>query len=176
MVEIQADQYGGGDPRVDACRTLLADDARARARDPSRVRTSIGSRVTLATVNLMSFFGLHRDSEHRRWGICGLRDDLVHPNRLYGDGLRRLGYGEDVTLYFMNTSRPTRSTGRSPPIDMAGVNRRRAGRGPTSCSAPAPWRSTTAGPTTSWPRGVEARLVVEGERLGTAPAAVAVVA
>jgi hypothetical protein len=57
--------------------------------------------VTLATVNLMSLFGLHR-----RWrgavaghlAIFELTSSI--PNRRYGDGLRRLGFGEQATDFF----------------------------------------------------------------------------
>jgi hypothetical protein len=57
--------------------------------------------VTLATVNLMSLFGLHR-----RWrgAIVGhlavFEMTSSVPNRRYAAGLRRLGFGDDATGFF----------------------------------------------------------------------------
>jgi hypothetical protein len=57
--------------------------------------------VTLATVNLMSLLGLHR---RRRGAIVGhlalFEMTSSIPNRRYGAGLRRLGYGDDATAFF----------------------------------------------------------------------------
>jgi hypothetical protein len=55
----------------------------------------------LASVNLMSLFGLHR---RLRGAIVGhlavLEMDSTQPNRRYGNGLRRLGFGEEATDFF----------------------------------------------------------------------------
>jgi hypothetical protein len=57
--------------------------------------------VTLATVNLMSLFGLHRRMRGSAMGhLAAFELGSARPNRLYGDGLRRLGHGEDVTRFF----------------------------------------------------------------------------
>ena len=57
--------------------------------------------VTLATVNLMSFFGLHRRLRGAIVGHLALFEMTSSvPNRRYAGGLRRLGYGEDACLFF----------------------------------------------------------------------------
>ena len=57
--------------------------------------------VTLATVNLMSLFGLHR---RLRGAIVGhlavLEMDSTQPNRRYGNALRRLGFGVEATDFY----------------------------------------------------------------------------
>jgi hypothetical protein len=57
--------------------------------------------TTLATVNLMSLFGLHR---RLRGAIVGhlalLEMDSTQPNRRYGNALRRLGYGPEATDFY----------------------------------------------------------------------------
>ena len=98
MVEIQADEYGGG--RADAIHAELF----ARAMDAVGLDSRYGAyldqipAVTLSTVNLMSLLGLHRS---RRGAIVGhlalFEMTSSIPNRRYGAGLRRLGYGEDAT-------------------------------------------------------------------------------
>ena len=57
--------------------------------------------VTLATVNLMSLFGLHRRWRGAIVGHLALFEMTSSiPNRRYADGLRRLGFGGDATLFF----------------------------------------------------------------------------
>ena len=57
--------------------------------------------VTLATVNLMSLFGLHRRLRGAIVGHLALFEMTSSvPNRRYANGLRRLGYGEDACLFF----------------------------------------------------------------------------
>jgi hypothetical protein len=57
--------------------------------------------LTLATVNLMSLFGLHRRLRGAIAGHLAMFEMTSSiPNRRYGDGLRRLGMGEDATLFF----------------------------------------------------------------------------
>src|SRR3954462_9985492 len=60
MVEVQADEYGGGDPsRIHA--QLFADAMDALGLDSTYgAYLDVLPGVTLATVNLMSLFGLHR--------------------------------------------------------------------------------------------------------------------
>jgi hypothetical protein len=57
--------------------------------------------ITLATVNLMSLFGLHR---RRRGALAGhlaaFEMTSSIPNRRYANGFRRLGYGADVTRFY----------------------------------------------------------------------------
>ena len=100
LVEVQFDEYGSGDPeRVHA--RLFADAMGALGLD-----SSYGAyldrlpAVTLATVNVMSLFGLNR-----RWlgAIVGhlamFEITSPEPNRRYANGLRRLGL-ESATEFF----------------------------------------------------------------------------
>ncbi len=102
LVEIQADEYGGGDPtRVHA--TLFAQTMTAVGLDDT-----YGTYLdrlpgeTLATVNLMSFFGLHRRNRGKIVGHLALFEMTSSiPNRRYATGLRRLGLDSpDVTAFF----------------------------------------------------------------------------
>ena len=57
--------------------------------------------ITLATVNLMSLCGLHRRLRGAIVGHLALFEMTSSiPNRRYGDGLRRLGFDGDATLFF----------------------------------------------------------------------------
>ena len=101
LVQIQADEYGNGDPaRIHA--ELFADTMDALgldARYGAYVDRLPGS--TLATVNLMSLFGLHRRWRGAIVGHLALFEmESSLPNRRYADGLRRLGYGEVATAFF----------------------------------------------------------------------------
>jgi hypothetical protein len=101
MVEIQADEYGGGDPtRIHA--TLFA-----RTMDALGLDSTYGAyvdrlpAVTLATVNLMSLLGLHRRLRGAIVGHLALFEMTSSiPNRRYGNGLRRLGFGPDTTDFY----------------------------------------------------------------------------
>jgi hypothetical protein len=101
MVEIQADEYGGGRAErihaelfARAMRALGLDDAYGAYLD-------LIPGVTLSTVNLMSLLGLHR---RRRGAIVGhlalFEMTSSVPNRRYANALRRLGLGEDATAFF----------------------------------------------------------------------------
>jgi hypothetical protein len=101
LVEIQSDEYGGGDPDWMHSR-LFARSMAALGLDPS-----YGAYIdrlpapTLATVNLMSLFGLHRRWRGAIVGHLALFEmTSVVPNRCYGNGLRRLGFDEDATRFF----------------------------------------------------------------------------
>jgi hypothetical protein len=101
IVEVQADEYGGGRPeRIHA--QLFAEAMAAVGLDPGygayldRIPA-----VTLATVNLMSLFGLHRLWLGAIVGHLALFEMTSSvPNRRYGDGLRRLGFGGAATEFF----------------------------------------------------------------------------
>jgi hypothetical protein len=92
LVEIQADEYGGGDPgRMHA--GLFADLMDELGLDATYgAHLDLLPGVTLATVNLMSLFGLHR---RRRGALVGhlalLEMTSSIPNRRYATALRRLG-------------------------------------------------------------------------------------
>jgi hypothetical protein len=101
LVEIQADEYGGGRPdRVHA--TLFAKAMSALDLDPAygayldRIPA-----VTLATVNLMSLFGLHRRLRGAIVGhLAAFETTSPLPNGRYAKGLRRLGLGDDALDFF----------------------------------------------------------------------------
>jgi hypothetical protein len=101
LVEIQADEYGGGDPaRVHAA--LFATTMEALGLD-ARYGAYLDRlpAVTLATVNLMSLLGLHRRLRGALVGHLALFEmSSSVPNRRYGDGLRRLGLGTDATGFY----------------------------------------------------------------------------
>ncbi|HEU5104511.1 MAG TPA: iron-containing redox enzyme family protein, partial [Solirubrobacterales bacterium] len=57
--------------------------------------------VTLAAVNLLTGFGLHRRRRGAAVGhLAGFEMTSSIPNRRYGNALRRLGYGPEVTHFF----------------------------------------------------------------------------
>jgi hypothetical protein len=100
MVEIQADEYGGGRPeRIHAELFARAMEAVGLDRDYGAYLDHIPG-ITLATVNLMSLFGLHRRLRGSLVGHLALFEMTSSvPNRRYGDGLRRLGH-ERATAFF----------------------------------------------------------------------------
>jgi Iron-containing redox enzyme len=101
LIEIQADEYGGGRPEwIHA--ELFARSMRSLGLDPTYgAYLDLIPGVTLATVNQMSLFGLHRRWRGAIVGHLALFEMTSSiPNRRYGDGLRRLGYGGDATLFF----------------------------------------------------------------------------
>ena len=86
LVEIQADEYGGGDPRRIHAQ-LFADAMDALGLD-SRYGAYIDHipAVTLATVNLMSMFGLHRRLRGAIVGHLALFEMTSSiPNRSYAE-------------------------------------------------------------------------------------------
>jgi hypothetical protein len=101
LVEIQADEYGGGDPdRVHA--TIFARTMRGVGLDTTYgVYVDAVPAVTLASLNTMSLFGLNRRLRGAIVGhLAAFEMTSSIPNRSYGDGFRRVGYGTDVTWYF----------------------------------------------------------------------------
>jgi Iron-containing redox enzyme len=101
MVEIQADEYGGGDPaRMHA--VLFAGAMEALGLDASYgAYVDRLPAVTLATVNLMSLFGLHRRLRGAIVGHLALFEMTSSiPNRRYANGLRRLGFSREATEFY----------------------------------------------------------------------------
>ena len=99
MVEILADEYGGGRPeRMHA--QLFADEMAGVGLDPAYgAYLDHIPAVMLATVNLMSLLGLHRRHRAAMAGhlaVAEMTSSLA--NRRYGNGLRRLGL-EHATAY-----------------------------------------------------------------------------
>ena len=101
LVEVQADEYGSGDPKRMHSR-LFANSMAAVGLNPvygtyiDRLPAS-----TLATVNLISLFGLHR---RRRGALVGhlamFEITSPGPNRGYAKALRRLGFGKEATDFY----------------------------------------------------------------------------
>jgi hypothetical protein len=101
LVEIQADEYGGGDAEWMHAALFGRTMARLDLDNAYGAYLDRIPGVTLATVNLMSLFGLHRRLRGSAVGhLAAFELGSARPNRLYGDGLRRLGFGDDVTLFF----------------------------------------------------------------------------
>lgn len=101
LVEIQSDEYGGG--RGDRVHSVLfAKAMRALGLDPSYgayVNRIPG--ITLATVNLVSMFGLHRRLRGAAIGhLATFETTSSEPNGRYARGLRRLGFDGDATDFF----------------------------------------------------------------------------
>ena len=101
LVEIQADEYGGGDP--ERMHAVLF----AKAMDELGLDSSYGAYLdhipgyTLATVNLMSLLGLHRRWRGAIVGHLALFEmTSAVPNRRYGNCLRRLGFGPGATAFY----------------------------------------------------------------------------
>jgi hypothetical protein len=101
LVEIQSDEYGGGRPeRIHA--RLFAQTMRGLGLDDSYgAYLDRLPGITLATVNLMSWLGLHRRWRGALAGHLALFEMTSSvPNRRYANGFRRVGYGPQVTEFY----------------------------------------------------------------------------
>ncbi|WP_261163824.1 iron-containing redox enzyme family protein [Microbacterium sp. Marseille-Q6965] len=101
LVEIQSDEYGGGRPeRMHA--TLYAAAMRgAGLEDRYGAYVDAVPAVTLAAQNMMSMFGLNRRLLGAIVGhLAAFEMTSSLPNRRYADGMRRVGFGPEVTEYF----------------------------------------------------------------------------
>src|SRR3954469_13220540 len=101
LVEVQADEYGGGRPgRMHA--TLFANAMRALWLDHSYgAYLDRIPGLTLATVNLMSLFGLHRRLRGSIVGhLAAFEMTSPAPNGRYARGLRRLGMSAPAAEFF----------------------------------------------------------------------------
>lgn len=100
LATIQADEYGVGSGRDHA--SLFATTMDALGLD-SRYGAYLDRlpAATLDTVNLISFFGLHRRWRGALVGHLTIFEMAsVVPNQRYGDALRRLGFGPEATTFF----------------------------------------------------------------------------
>ena len=101
LVEIEGDEFGGG--RADRIHAeLFRKTLRSLGLD-DRYGAYVEHvpAVTLATVNLMSWMGLHRRLRGSIIGHLALFEMTSSvPSRRYGNALRRLGLGEDATDFF----------------------------------------------------------------------------
>jgi hypothetical protein len=103
LIQIQADEYGSGRyPAMHA--TLFADVLDSFGLDRAYgayVHRLPG--VTLATVNLMSMFGLHRRLRGAIAGhLAAFELGSPRPNRLYGLAVRRLGHVDPRATRFFD--------------------------------------------------------------------------
>ena len=101
LLEVQFDEYGGG--RAERMHSVLFAKAMAGlGLDPTYgAYLHLLPAQTLANVNLLSGFGLHR---RRRGALVGhlaaFEMTSSIPNRRYGNALRRLGFGKEVTDFY----------------------------------------------------------------------------
>ena len=101
MVEIQADEYGGGTPQrmhselfAGLMRDLDLADAYGALWDDAPA-------AAFASVNTMSLFGLHRRWRGAALGhLAAVEMTSSEPSRRYSAGLRRLGFDERVTVFY----------------------------------------------------------------------------
>ncbi len=101
LLEVQFDEYGGGSgERMHSA--LFAKTMAGLGLDPTYGRyLDRWPGITLATVNLVTNFGLHRRRRGALVGhLAGFEMTSSIPNRRYGNALRRLGYGEEVTHFY----------------------------------------------------------------------------
>jgi hypothetical protein len=101
LVEIQADEYGGGHAeRVHS--TIFASLMTSLGLDNTYAAyVDAVPAITLASMNMMSMFGLNRRLRGAVVGHLATTEmTSAIPSRQYGNGLRRLGYGPDVTWYY----------------------------------------------------------------------------
>ena len=101
MVEIQTDEYGGG-VEADMHSTLFADTMAALGLDPSYgAYLDLLPGPTLATVNLVSLFGLHRRYRGSLVGHLAVFEmNSVGPMGRYSRALSRLGVGPEARRFY----------------------------------------------------------------------------
>lgn len=101
MVEIQADEYGGG--RAEWMHSaLFADTMRGLGLDPryGRYLNDVPA-ITLAWANTMTLLGLHRRLLGAVVGhLAAVEMTSSQPMKSYGNGLRRLGFDEVTTRFY----------------------------------------------------------------------------
>jgi hypothetical protein len=101
LLEVQFDEYGGGSSERMHSVLFARTMAELGLDDTYGGYLDCWPGVTMATVNLMTGFGLRR---HRRGAIVGhlaaFEMTSSIPNRRYGNALRRLGFGPEVTHFY----------------------------------------------------------------------------
>ena len=101
LLEVQADEYGGGNAeRMHS--VLFAKTMAALGLEPAYgAYLERLPAVNLATVNLMSCFGLQRRRRGATVGhLAAFEMTSSIPNRRYGNALRRLGFGREATHFY----------------------------------------------------------------------------
>jgi hypothetical protein len=101
VMEIQYDEYGSGDP------AWMHSELFRKTMAAAGLDGSYGAYLgrlpgsTLATVNVISLFGLHRRLRGALVGhLAAFEMTSSLPNRSYGQGFRRLGFGAEATRFF----------------------------------------------------------------------------
>lgn len=101
LVEIQADEYGGGRPdRMHSA--LFARTMRGLGlEDGYGAYVDVVPALSLTSVNMMSLFGLNRRLRGAIAGHLAIYEmTSSRPNQLYGNGFRRHGFDAGVSGYF----------------------------------------------------------------------------
>ena len=101
LVEIQSDEYGNGRPgRMHA--EIFAQTLRGMGlSDAPDAYVDHVPAITLASLNMMSFFALHRRLRGAIVGhLAAFEMTSSIPNKHYARAFRRHGHGDDVTWYF----------------------------------------------------------------------------
>jgi hypothetical protein len=101
LLEVQFDEYGGGSAeRMHSA--LFARTMEGLGLDSAYGRyIDLWPAPTLAGVNLVTGFGLHRRRRGALVGhLAGFEMTSSIPNRRYGNALRRLGFGPEVTHFY----------------------------------------------------------------------------
>ncbi|WP_309128441.1 iron-containing redox enzyme family protein [Microbacterium sp.] len=101
LVEIQSDEYGGGRPdRMH--QTMYARSMRGAGLDDSYgAYVDAVPAITLASFNLMTMFGMNRRLRGAAVGhLAAFEMTSSLPCRAIAEGLRRVGFGDDVAAYY----------------------------------------------------------------------------
>ena len=121
MVEIQADEYGGGSPeRMHS--ELFAGMMRDLDLDSTYgAHWDAAPAVAFASVNTMSFFGLHRRWRAAAAGhLTAVEMTSSEPSRRYSTGLKRLGFDERTTVFYDEHVEADAVDERIAAVDMCG--------------------------------------------------------
>jgi Iron-containing redox enzyme len=101
LVEIQADEYGGGRPGRMHAQMFAATMRAAELDDSYGAYWNDATAETFAGVNLITLLGLH---SRLRGALCGhlaaFEMTSTRPNRDYGRAVRRLGLPEPAAAFF----------------------------------------------------------------------------
>jgi hypothetical protein len=101
VMEIQYDEYGSGDASWMHAELFRSTMLAAGLDGTYGAYLDRLPGVTLATVNLITLFGLHRRWRGALIGhLAAFEMTSSLPNRAYGNGFRRLGFGAEATRFF----------------------------------------------------------------------------
>jgi hypothetical protein len=101
LVEIQADEYGGGQVERMHSELFRATMRAVGLNDTYGHYVEQVPAVVFAVSNTMSLFGLRRRFTGALLGhLAAFEMTSSLPNRRYGNGLRRLGFGADATRFY----------------------------------------------------------------------------